>query len=93
MMLTADPGVVAPTRPNRVTADLGESGMPGARQPPPPDHPAGRDDVVPAAGSPHPTGEPGRRLLAGRYRLDTLIGHGSTGTVWAATDQLLRRPP
>jgi eukaryotic-like serine/threonine-protein kinase len=90
MMLTADPGGVAPTRPNRVTADLGESGMPGARQPPPPDHPAGRDEP-PAPGSPHPTGEPGRRLVAGRYRLDTLIGHGSTGTVWAATDQLLRR--
>ncbi|HEY4993515.1 MAG TPA: hypothetical protein VII33_15685 [Nakamurella sp.] len=33
----------------------------------------------------------GRRLVAGRYRLDALIGHGSTGTVWAATDQLLRR--
>ena len=23
--------------------------------------------------------------------MDALIGHGSTGTVWAATDQLLRR--
>ena len=34
----------------------------------------------------------GQRLLAGRYRLDSMIGHGSTGSVWAATDELLRRP-
>jgi serine/threonine protein kinase len=30
-------------------------------------------------------------MVAGRYRLDKMIGHGSTGSVWAATDQLLRR--
>jgi serine/threonine protein kinase len=29
--------------------------------------------------------------VAGRYVLDTKIGHGATGSIWAATDQLLRR--
>ena len=29
--------------------------------------------------------------IAGRYVLDTKIGHGATGSIWAATDQLLRR--
>ena len=83
-------------RPGRVPPGVGvlrQSGMTGARQPPTPDHPARDDDEVPAPGNSgqRPTGESSRRLVAGRYRLDTLIGHGSTGTVWAATDQLLRR--
>ena len=30
-------------------------------------------------------------MLAGRYRLDSVIGKGSMGTVWAATDQVLHR--
>ncbi len=30
-------------------------------------------------------------MLAGRYRLDSVIGKGSMGTVWAATDQILHR--
>ncbi|MDR7301361.1 serine/threonine-protein kinase [Haloactinomyces albus] len=39
--------------------------------------------------APHPdTG----RLIADRYRLDTRIGGGAMGTVWAGTDELLRRP-
>lgn len=33
----------------------------------------------------------GERLIADRYRLEEMIGHGSTGSVWAATDLLLRR--
>ncbi len=33
----------------------------------------------------------GHRLVAGRYRPDRMIGRGSHGTVWAATDELLRR--
>jgi serine/threonine protein kinase len=31
------------------------------------------------------------RTVAGRYRLESVIGFGSTGTVWAATDELLGR--
>ncbi|HOZ57578.1 MAG TPA: serine/threonine-protein kinase [Nakamurella multipartita] len=31
------------------------------------------------------------RVLAGRYRLDSVIGKGSMGTVWAATDLVLHR--
>jgi serine/threonine protein kinase len=31
------------------------------------------------------------QLIAGRYRLDGVIGEGSMGTVWAATDQVLHR--
>jgi len=32
-----------------------------------------------------------QRLVAGRYRLDTMIGRGSSGSTWAATDELLGR--
>lgn len=32
-----------------------------------------------------------KRLIADRYRLDRAIGGGAMGTVWAATDELLRR--
>ncbi len=42
--------------------------------------------------SPDPAAPPADRpLIAGRYLLDTKIGHGATGSIWAATDQLLRR--
>jgi serine/threonine protein kinase len=33
----------------------------------------------------------GGRVIAGRYRLDTMIGEGAMGTVWAATDEVLLR--
>ncbi len=36
-------------------------------------------------------GDLDRPPIGGRYRLDAMIGHGATGSIWAATDQLLRR--
>jgi serine/threonine protein kinase len=36
--------------------------------------------------------KPAERLIAHRYRLLSLIGHGSMGTVWRAYDEFLRRP-
>jgi eukaryotic-like serine/threonine-protein kinase len=54
---------------------------------PPPSEPSG-SGRVPARG-PSPIDNP--RVLAGRYRLDSVIGKGSMGTVWAATDQILHR--
>lgn len=32
------------------------------------------------------------RLIADRYRLETVLGSGAMGTVWAGTDELLQRP-
>lgn len=47
-------------------------------------------DPVASPGEPAgPAAEP--VLIAGRYVLDAKIGHGATGSIWAATDQLLRR--
>ena len=61
----------------------------GAR-PHPPDHPA--PPGAPTRGEPGGHRQPaGGRVIAGRYRLDTMIGEGAMGTVWAATDEVLLR--
>lgn len=62
---------------------------PGAR-PHPPNHPA--PPAAPTRDDYDALGQPaGGRIIAGRYRLDTMIGEGAMGTVWAATDQVLLR--
>ncbi|HEY5879658.1 MAG TPA: serine/threonine-protein kinase [Nakamurella sp.] len=56
---------------------------------------AGDPDVGPSGSvqesNPDPAVGSNRPPVAGRYKLDAMIGHGATGSVWAATDQLLRR--
>jgi serine/threonine protein kinase len=55
--------------------------------------PVGPPDPAPPAdpAAPDAAARPGPDMVAGRYTLDTMIGHGATGSIWAATDQLLRR--
>ena len=61
---------------------LPESGGPAG----PPAHPA---RPAPPADPVAPPADPAP--IAGRYALDAKVGHGATGSIWAATDQLLRR--
>ena len=59
--------------------------------PPPRGRPAGRPGALPPDPAIGSGGATGSRTVASRYRLESVIGYGSTGTVWAATDELLGR--
>lgn len=67
----------------RALPPAGGAQPPGGAPPPADPAPAPPADPAPPPANAAP--------IAGRYQLDVKVGHGATGSIWAATDQLLRR--
>ena len=79
-----------PRPPSDTPASGPAAGPPDGSAGPTAEVPAARSGGGTAAGTSGDRGAPGL-MIGGRYQLRTAIGHGGMGTVWRATDTLLRR--